>query len=180
LLGQIYVSQGKLDEARREFEQVSAHDPKSVPARTMTAMIAHTQDKVDDARLQYERILQTDPRAAVAANNLAWMLADSEEDLDRALRLAQVARASDPRSAEFSDTVGWVYIKKRLPELAVAAFQASVDRQPANPTFHYHLGLAYAGIGEREKARTSLSRALALNPNFPEAPDASTLLGTLR
>ena len=59
--------------------------------------------------------MEADPRAAVAANNLAWMYASRGEQLDRALQLAQAAKAELPDDAAVSDTLAYVYIKKQLP-----------------------------------------------------------------
>jgi len=50
---------------------------------------------------------------------------------------------------------------------------------PQNPIYHYHLGLAHLKSGEPARARTSLARALQLQPNFAEAADARTKLASI-
>ena len=54
-------------------------------------MIQEARGDRDGARAQYERVLASDPHAGVAANNLAWMYAESDR-LDDALKLATVAQ----------------------------------------------------------------------------------------
>src|SRR5262245_13781558 len=71
MLGQLFASSGRLDDARAEFDRLAALRPKSVSAQTMAAMIVHMQNKPDEALSRYEKVLQLDPQAAVAANNLA-------------------------------------------------------------------------------------------------------------
>jgi tetratricopeptide (TPR) repeat protein len=180
LLGQLYVRQKKLPQAISEFEHLAKQRPKSVGAPTLVAMLLQAQGKTSEARQRYERVLQTDPRAAVAANNLAWLYAEQGERLDTALQLAQAAKAQLPGRAEVDDTLGWVYLKKDLATLAVRSFQESIEKDPKNPSFHYHLGLAYEKTGDPERARQALEQALALNPNFNGADHARKTLQSLK
>lgn len=180
LLGRLYFSQGRLDQARRELQAVVSRQPKPIAALTMTGIIDEMQKKPDEARRSYERAVELNPRAAVAANNLAWLQVQAGENLDVALQLAQAAKAQLPDSPEVNDTLGWIYYKKGLASLAVPALRQSVQKSPANPIFHYHLGLAYAHAGDKEKARRSLQEALALNLEPAAAADAARVLAQLK
>jgi tetratricopeptide (TPR) repeat protein len=55
----------------------------------------------------------------------------------------------------------------------------SVQKDPENALFPYHLGLAYVKTGENRKARESLQRALTLNPKFEGWADAQKTLASL-
>ena len=180
LLGEVYAAQMKLDDARREFETVIQRQPKSVAGHTMLGILAEAEGKSEDARLSYERALEIDERAAVAANNLAWMLAQSGRDLDTALRLAQIAHDRVPEESQFLDTLGYVYYRKQLPALAAPHFEQSIQRNPQEPVFHYHLGLAYEAMGEPQKAKTSYAQALKLSRGFDGSDDASQRLARLQ
>ena len=57
----------------------------------MVGMIQEARGDHDGARAQYERVLALDPHAGVAANNLAWIYAESGR-LDEALKLATIAQ----------------------------------------------------------------------------------------
>ena len=102
----------------------------------------------------------------MAANNLAWIYAEEKQNLDEALQLAQRAVEQMSDFPEAWDTLGWVYFRKQLPILAVEPFERAVSKAPDNPTFHYHLGLALAGSGDRVKSRDSFEMALKLQPDF--------------
>ena len=123
--------------------------------------------------------METNPRAAVASNNLAWMYASRGEQLDRALQLAQAAKAELPDHPEVNDTLGFVYLKKQLPALAIPPLRLAVEKDPGNPAFHYHLGLAYSQTGDKAAARQALEQALKLKPDFEGAEDAKKVLSTL-
>jgi tetratricopeptide (TPR) repeat protein len=51
---------------------------------------------------------------------------------------------------------GWAYYKKDLFGQATLYLQQSLDVEPANPVYTYHLGMAYARKGEDAKARRLL------------------------
>jgi tetratricopeptide (TPR) repeat protein len=179
LLGQLYIVQRRLDDARLQFERLAEREQKPVPALTMIGMIHQMQDRTEDARKVFERTVELDSRAAVAANNLAWIYAEEGQNLDRALHLAQTAKAALPDQPEVDDTLGWVYYKKGLLPLAIAAFKRSTDHDPRGAVYHYHLGLAYAKSGDKVRARRSLEAALKLQKTFPGASEAERLLASL-
>jgi tetratricopeptide (TPR) repeat protein len=176
MLANILLASGKLDAARVEFDQMAQRDPKNLAARTMAAMIVHSQNKTADARKRYEAIVDADPTAAVAANNLAWIYAEEGERLDDALRLAQTALTKLPDNAEVNDTIGWIYIKRELPALAVRALEKSVEKAPDNASYHYHLAMALSKSGDAKRARESAQQALKLKPDYT---DAQKLLSSL-
>jgi tetratricopeptide (TPR) repeat protein len=146
----------------------------------MAATIAQLQNNAADAQKRYEQILARDPYAAVAANNLAWLYADHGGNLDVALQLARTAKRKLPDQPDVNDTLGWVYIKKNLPLLAVPVLQESVKKDPRNPVYQYHLALGYVGTGDHVRARAALEQALRLKPDFAYAQDARRLLAGLR
>jgi len=179
LLGQLYISQKRLDQALAEFDQMAKKDPRSVGAPTMAGMILEVQGKRDQAKGRYEQALQINPDAAVAANNLAYIYAEQGGNLDVALQLAQTAKRALPDLAEVSDTLGFVYLKKDLVSLAIPPLEASAKKDPQNWIYQYHLGLAYSKAGEKAKAKQALERALAINASFPGAEDARKTLAGL-
>jgi tetratricopeptide (TPR) repeat protein len=179
-LAQLYVRQGKLDAALKEFEELSKRERRPVAALTFAGMILQSQGKLADARDRFARALEIDPEAPVAANNLAWLYADTGENIDQALELAMRAKAKLPDVPQVNDTIGWVHLKKNLASLSIPYFEQSIEKDANNPTYHYHLGLAHAQAGDSAKARQSLSRALALKPDFPEAGEAKRVLATVQ
>jgi tetratricopeptide (TPR) repeat protein len=180
LLGQLYVRQKKLNEALQEYGTIAKQQPSNVAARTMVGMLLQVQNRQDDAKREFEEILAIDPRAAVAANNLAYLHAESGTNLDAALNLAQTAKAGLPEDPNVSDTLGWVYYKRNLSATAIDAFQQSVKKDPANPVYHYHLGLALLQSKDEAGARAALERALQLKLQPKEAADARKALASIR
>ena len=146
----------------------------------MVGVLLGLQGKHDEAAKAYESVMKISPRAGVAANNLAFIYATRGTNLDAALQLAQTAKQQMPANWEVDDTLGFVFYKKGLPDLAISPLVGCVEKAPKEPTCHYHLGLAYAKIGDKEKAAKSLEKALALQPAFEGADEARAALASLK
>ena len=166
-IAQIYVKQGRLDEAITELDGMAAREAKPVGALTLAGIILLGQGKNDQARTRFQRALQIDPTAPVPANNLAWMMADSGGNLDEALQLAQTATRRLPDSAEVSDTLGFIYYKKGLfpagdSDLDCHGREGSIEGRVPLPS------RSRAGEGRRggESGQTSRARA-GVEREFP-------------
>jgi Tfp pilus assembly protein PilF len=171
----MYIREGRLDAAREQFEAAARQDPQSIGARTMVAMLLEGQQHRADAVRAYEAILAAHPTAGVAANNLAWLYAEDGR-LDDALQLAQVAKQELGRSPNARDTLGWIYLKKKQPLDAIPLFAQCMESQPENPTYAYHLALAYSGAGYTAKARDVLAPVIASTKPFAARDQAEQLL----
>jgi tetratricopeptide (TPR) repeat protein len=62
-LGQIYLVEKKLDQARQRFSDLAARQPKPVSAETMVGMILQMQGKNAEAQKQFEKVLAIDSRS---------------------------------------------------------------------------------------------------------------------
>jgi len=164
MLAQLYMQQRRLDEARAEFEGVVQRDPSAVGARTMVGMLFEAQGRRDEARKSYEATVNGTENAPVAANNLAFIYAEQGVNLDVALHLATSAKQRLPDDPSVDDTIGWIYYKKDLPLLAVRPFGDSLRKRPGAAVVLYHLGMAYAKLGDKDKAHDTLGRALKIEP----------------
>ena len=179
LLGQFYISQKRLPDARDQYTALVARTPRSVPANTMLGMIIEAQGDKAAAEAQYQKTLAVDAEAAVAANNLAWIWVSSVRNLDQALQLAQTAFKYLPESPQVLDTLGWAYYKKGMAPQAVRHLELSVQKDAGDPAAHYHLGMAYLEAGEVDKAKKSLQKALSMSQSFEGATEAKKALADL-
>jgi hypothetical protein len=115
----------------------------------------------------------------IAANNLAWLYATTGKgNIDEAVRLAQGVTQKYPNVAGFMDTLGWVYYKKNLHTAAIEQLRKAVSINEAearkanvspSASFHYHLGMALKGNGDKEEARRQLEAAVRLSDKSPFA-----------
>ena len=114
---------------------------------------------------RYEDAVRLDASLAVAKNNLAYLLADTGGDLDRALDLAQQAKEQLPDNANAADTLGWVLYKRNVPSAAIGYLrEAERGLDPQDPhrgAGQQQLALASQATGEPDHAREVIDRALA-------------------
>jgi tetratricopeptide (TPR) repeat protein len=179
MLGRVYLAQHRLDAARTQFEKLANEQDRPVGALTLLGVINQMQNRIPEAQQAFERALKADPRAAVAANNLAWIYAENGDSLDAALRLAEMANTALPNQAEVSDTLGWVYFKRGQLPLAVSALQHGLELDPTNATTLYHLALAHEKSGNQIEARRLLERYLTLDPGSDRGGDVRRRLKVL-
>jgi tetratricopeptide (TPR) repeat protein len=178
LLGRLYLAQGQQDRAIAEYRTLAQRTKTPAGALTMIGLIEEAKGNRDAARAQYEEVLAKQPHSGVAANNLAWIYAETGR-FDEAIRLATVAQEELRGRSEPDDTLGWAYYKKGLATNAIGAFERAVARMPDNPLYHYHLGLAELKAGSKSKAAAAFEKALSLKADFPGADDARGRLQAL-
>jgi tetratricopeptide (TPR) repeat protein len=181
MLGQTYLRQNRLDDARNEFDRLAARQSQPVGALTASGTILQAQGKVQEARERFERAVGIDPGAAVAANNLAWIYAESGQNLDKAVQLAQSALDRLPDVPDVLDTLAWAHYKNNTPALAVRPLNRCITVAPgaAGAVCHYHLGLVHAKLGDAALAEQHLRTAIKLQGNAPWAADAQRAITTL-
>ena len=143
----------------------------------MIGLIHEARGERDAALKHYEEVLAAHPRSGVAANNLAWIYAETGRP-DEAIKLATLAQEELRGRAEPEDTLGWAYYHKGLTGHAIGAFERAIVRSPRNPLYHYHLGLAHAKAGSKEHAREAFRKALDIKADFPGADDARARLAS--
>jgi tetratricopeptide (TPR) repeat protein len=176
LAARAYGAADDLAGAERFLRRAVQVEPTMLPAYAMLAQLYMAQGNLAQAKKRFEEVLAMDPGATIAANNLAWMYADSGENLDAALQLAQIATAGLPDSPQLMDTLGYVYLKKKLPQLAIPQFSRSVEKEPKNAIYLLHLGMAYLDSGDIERGRNALQRALDAKPDAATTAQIQTLL----
>jgi tetratricopeptide (TPR) repeat protein len=153
--------------------------------------LAHALTKAgqtDAAREQLDRALEKDPRPEML-NNVAWELADSGVDLDRAERHAKSAIEGTVRSLEnlslnsmtpekmirfaalgsYVDTLGWVYFKKEHLADSQPYLEAAYTLHP-DPIIAEHLARLHARLKHRDATLHFYSCSFIQGPRTEETP----------
>lgn len=181
-LAGLFAAQQRRSEVIRTYEAALEKNPKSGEVHLLLGMLQESDESTIPAAMEhYEQAIALNPELAAAKNNLAFWLAERGGDLDRALDLAQEAKAElakDPRTnPAAADTLGWVFYKKNLPETAVnylreavGGFDASLESDRRTlPMVRHHLALALAASGEKTEAAGEWKLALSEYESLPKA-----------
>jgi len=164
-LGDAQNRMGDRQAAIRSFRKAHQLQPASIGAAYGLALMLDMAGQPDQARVAYEGVLKIDPGNPQAMNNLAYIKAEQGTDLDGALDLAQRAFRASPNDPNISDTLGLIYIRKKLTGQAVQLLRDLVSRAPDHPLYHLHLAMALYDAGEKELAKKELATALTKKPS---------------
>ncbi len=167
-LGDVENELGERPAAIEDFRKAHQLNPTDFNAALGLAVLLESAGDTEQARAAYEDALKIDPENAQALNNLAYIKAEQGVDLDRALGLAQRALQRSPNDPNISDTLGLIYIRKKLTGPAVEVLRDLVTRVPENPSFHFHLAMALYDAGDKQLARRELETALKKKPSATE------------
>jgi len=176
VLATILESQGRAEEAIAVLEEVRGSEPglRAADLWQLGRLHLSTGD-LERSRAALEESVEANPDLTVAANDLAYVLAELGQDLDRALALASSARAARDEDPAVADTLGWVYYGRGLPGPALEQFREAIELagpEAAPAEYHYHLGLALRELGRPEEAREAFDAALAAEPEHAGARQA--------
>ncbi len=166
LLISTYISANKLAPAIGQLEGLLAKNPDNARALMMTALIYDKKGDFEKAREAYEKLLAATPDFAPALNNLAYLVGERLNQLDKAYEYARKARSLQPDDASIADTFGWILYRQGDFKQALALLQESALKYPDAPEIQYHVGMAAYMMGDSTLARSALQKAAASTEEF--------------
>lgn len=182
LLVGILQEQDKVDEAIALLEEELGGSQRGLALHFELGKLYRLKGDYDRAVQHLERAHQLQPDWVPPMNDLAYTLADTNRDLDRAIELARTAKARAPESDAVADTLGYAYYKKGLYEPATFELRAAIELANArgyqSADYQYHLGLALQAMGQDDEARRAFDEALRIDPGHDEASRARQSLAS--
>jgi tetratricopeptide (TPR) repeat protein len=177
-----YNELGKATEAVARLQRSHTEGKLGLGGQVLLARLLTVEGKHADAIPVLEAIIAKTPNQAGAKNDLAYLLVAANKDLDRALSLAQEARAAMPMVGSVADTLGYAYLAKKLPEAALPQFDEAVELAPAKSAewglAQLHRAQALNALGRTADAAQAAQAALEAEA-FAEQPEARALLSRL-
>jgi len=171
---------------KKDHKQVIATFEKGIeatrgaPALVMGLASLYEQDgEYDKAIKLYEEVMLSHPESNLAANNLAMLLVDNKDDAaskKRALQLIEPLKSH--KNPSLLDTVGWVLYRNGNAAEAVDYIKRAIEAR-AEPLMHYHLGMVYLQMGDKDKAREELKLATGEGVKYPGLDKAKAALKKL-
>src|SRR5215831_1710410 len=161
--------------AQKRYDEAIDHYQKAIAVLPMPDYVAALGDlygkigKPAQARQQYELVEYIGRLNAINQvlynRELAYFYADHDIKLQQGLELAQ--RELDYRRDIYAyDVVAWNLYKNGKFEEAREAVRQALKLSTQDAKLHYHAGMIYQRLGEKEKAKEHLHRALSINPYF--------------
>lgn len=150
------------------LESAVAKQPDSAIAYFMLGAAFERAGRRDRAVAALRKALEIEPDFHAALNYLGYTLAETGENLDEALSLAQRAVALDPDNGSYVDSLGWAYYQLGRHEQARGYLERATRLEPADATLQEHLGDVYVALGQNDRAREAYRRALELGEENAE------------
>ncbi|MEY4729582.1 MAG: hypothetical protein RL020_740 [Pseudomonadota bacterium] len=179
-LAKHYHAQGDTKQAQMILETAIRNIPQNQTIVLYLASLFEANQSYDRAIALYEALLKTNPDMDVAINNLAVILLDKRSDkasFEKALNLAR--RFQNATHSAYLDTLGWALFKNGLASRGIIYLEKALTAEPEFPMYHYHAGMAYKTIGDKDRAKTHLLKAIASGMPFSGRDQAKALVATL-
>ena len=177
---QAALTDKKHDDAVKIMASLIVREPENEHLQYEYAQALQLAKNYDQAIEQLRKIYgSTSGYRLVAANDLAYLIAEHQPTkLEEASKIADDAWAAAQKTGvvpQFLDTVGWIAHLKGDNKTAVNRLTLGLKYMTAVPEVHYHLGVVYQALGNKEWARYHLDEAAnapASNPTVEKARKA--------
>ncbi|MBN2288281.1 MAG: tetratricopeptide repeat protein [Candidatus Glassbacteria bacterium] len=133
---QWYLNQGHVDKARLHLEKAIEADRKDPDLRFVLGNLCYQQGELDSAIESFRQTIELDSLHAGALNNLAWVFAQMNSNLDEALRLSKRSLEIDPENPYYLDTIAEIYFLKKEYYRALTYIRRAVEQDPPNVEYY--------------------------------------------
>ena len=168
-LAEVLACQGKLDESEKLYAaSVAAHGEP--PAMAGLGDVLAKKGDVAAAREWYAKAdakMAEEARTAAAAHyrEVAMFYANHDMNPERAVELAELD-LKQRQDVHGYDALAWALYKNRQFEAALPAMKLALRLGTRDATMHFHAGMIYAALGQTEMAKSELTTALEISPQF--------------
>lgn len=138
----IHIKQDNFDSAESLVNQVIRLDPSDASAHNMKGYCLEKKGNIDEAILAYQAILDLEEDNINACNSLAYLLAYTEKDINRAIQLARKACKAYPDNPAYCDTLGFILLKKNDFKNAQKFLKKAAKLAPFSDDIREHLKLS--------------------------------------
>ncbi len=157
MLAEIHTARGSVEQAKADLRSEIDRNPRRVEGYLALESLYEKEGNWDEAKKLAEKAHAIDPADPHVSNNIAYLYLEHGGDVNIAVSLARDARQKAPNDPDAADTLGWAYYKLGSRKAAVTQLTESVQKDPHNPQYQYHLGMAYLADGQLGFGQTVLA-----------------------
>jgi tetratricopeptide (TPR) repeat protein len=164
-LGVSLEAQGRLGDARAEYERARALKPGLRQAAVNLGVLLEKQGDARAAAAQYQAVARDFPDDAVSRERLAVLYRGAGQ-LDEAWRLAREALVRDPRSLAAQKVLVHVAFAKGDLDLAKLVALRAQKQDASDPELPYLMGQVLTKQGDDAGASVQFRKAIALREDY--------------
>lgn len=133
-LGEIYAQQDALNDAIAAYAKLAEIEPNAAAAWLRLGALQVKAKQFKEAVHAFQRAIETDPDLPDAYNNLAWLYADLNINLAKAVPLAEKAVALNPTASNL-DTLAYAHYKNKNFSEAEQVIRRALDIDPNKDSY---------------------------------------------
>lgn len=160
MLADLYDTKKDTSKAVIYFQNALELAPNNIGILMKLSDLYMKSQKKEEAIASYEKVLKLKSDFLPAMNNLAFLYSEEEQDLDRALDLANTVYRKLPKNPDVADTLGWIYVLKNVHSQAEPYLQQAISERPEHPSIIYHLAMLRYGQKRHQEAEILLTKAI--------------------
>lgn len=173
---QVYTMYASLLDAKADYlgaaqvlEQGLSKYSKNVELLFQHALILDRLGKKENMIAQMKKVLEIEPNHVQSLSYLAFSLAELNQHLPEAERLARRALELDPKDGYVLDTLGWVLFKQKRFSESIQVLEKAHTYQASASIIAEHLADAYSMESQTDKAKQMYEKAASLTTDEKRA-----------
>lgn len=166
-LGTAYASQGKMDEAIREYKESIRLAPYYPYAFYGLGLVYDRKGMTKEAIALYRNALRSDPTHRDARYNLA-LLYNEKGMPEEAIKEYNEILKYDPNDFDALNALGLAYFQKGLFEDALLQYNKALNIDPESVTPYNNTAMVYAVMGKKMEAEKWFKMAIEKDPKSAE------------
>jgi len=181
------IETGNLSLLKENVEAAKRLKPKAAEVGVITAKLQQLEGDTETAEETASAVVLAHPNSFSAVDELARILAKSEDEDQRKLGLQYarrnynaVGKTKTQAAVNAIITYAWTLFRNNRSADAEVVLRSVPAGSRIGPQETYYSGLIYLARGQKAAAQSALAAALASNGLFPGRQDCEKQLGKLR
>ncbi|RDI94875.1 tetratricopeptide repeat protein [Meiothermus sp. QL-1] len=171
LLADIYIRQGKWEEALKNYDEAVKAAPRNASLRVKYGSLLLLRGNVDQAIEQLDQAVVLAPGNAEAWLRRGDAYYEKKDWQQAGVSYQQTVALSPVRYPDAYLGLGQVFLELKDYQKARFNFTKAVALEQNNPVYRYWLCRANELMGDKEGARAQCEHAIRLRPDFKEAQE---------
>jgi predicted TPR repeat methyltransferase len=168
LLGKVFFSTGRLEQAAAVFEEACGALPKDAGLHNNLGSALQAQGRLDRSEAEFRQALDLDPKDPRIHYNLALNLELDGRRTEAAERYREALEA-DPRYVKALVGLGRIHQEQGRAQEAVNAYQQAIKIEPRALEAHLNLGRLLVEQQKYDLAEVCFENALRIDPDALDA-----------
>lgn len=139
LLAYTNILHEEYDSALKYLNDALDFVPGDIEALNMSGYCYEKNKRYQEAIESYKMVVDIDKENLTAMNSLAYIIAETNGDLNKALNYGRKLIAKNENNPAYLDTIGYIYLKRGDKNMARKYIKAAYEKSPLSPEIKKHL-----------------------------------------